>query len=75
MQDFTPDDAKAHLTELIDAAIRGERIVIALDDRHAVQLIPIATPRKARQAGSAKGLITIRDDFDAPLDDFSEYLR
>jgi hypothetical protein len=26
------------------------------------------------KAGSAKGLITIADDFDEPLDDFSEYM-
>jgi hypothetical protein len=31
--------------------------------------------RQRRQAGSAKGLIVMREDFDAPLDDFSEYMQ
>lgn len=39
MQQVTPEEARAHLAELIDAAMRGERVVIARDDQHAVQLI------------------------------------
>ncbi len=75
MQRVSPEEAKAHLAELMDAAMRGERVVIARDDRHAVQLIPVLPARQSRQAGSAKGLIIIREDFDAPLDDFSEYMQ
>jgi len=75
MQQFTPEEAKIHLAELIDAAMRGERVVIARDDQHAVQLIPVLPTRQSRQAGSAKGLIVMREDFDAPLDDFSEYMQ
>ncbi|HET9979024.1 MAG TPA: hypothetical protein VFQ32_01165 [Ktedonobacterales bacterium] len=67
MQDSSPDEAKARLGELIDAALRGERIVIARDDQQAVQLVPVTPPRHARKAGIAKGLIVIRDDFDEPL--------
>ena len=29
--------------------------------------------KRRRQAGSAKGLVTISDDFDEPLEDFKEY--
>lgn len=31
-------------------------------------------PRKKRRAGSAKGEIFMADDFDAPLEDFAEYM-
>ena len=31
------------------------------------------TVKKQRAPGMAKGLIEIRDDFDAPLEDFNEY--
>lgn len=31
-------------------------------------------PRKGRKAGSAKGEIFMADDFDAPLEDFAEYM-
>ncbi len=32
------------------------------------------TPRKKRKAGSAEGEIFMADDFEAPLEDFAEYL-
>ena len=32
------------------------------------------TPRKKRKAGSAKGEIIMADDFEAPLEDFAEYM-
>jgi antitoxin (DNA-binding transcriptional repressor) of toxin-antitoxin stability system len=72
MQDISPDEAKSRLGELIDAALRGERIVIARDDQQAVQLVPVTPPRRARKAGSAKGLIVIRDDFDETLSEMME---
>lgn len=31
-------------------------------------------PRKKRKAGSAKGEIFMADDFEAPLEDFAEYM-
>ncbi len=31
-------------------------------------------PRKKRQAGSAKGMFVMADDFDEPLEDFAEYM-
>jgi antitoxin (DNA-binding transcriptional repressor) of toxin-antitoxin stability system len=74
VQPVTPEEARVHLAELIDAAIRGERVVIARDEQHAVQLVPVAPARQRRKAGSARGQITIRDDFDAPLDDFADYM-
>lgn len=75
MFQVTPDEAKARLAELIEAAMRGERVVIARDDAHAVQLVPVSSPPRQRHAGTAKGLITVRDDFDAPLPDFDEYTQ
>ncbi|HEV2235338.1 MAG TPA: type II toxin-antitoxin system prevent-host-death family antitoxin [Ktedonobacterales bacterium] len=74
MQQVTPDEAKAHLTELMDAAMRGERVVIARDEQHAVELIPVAPGGRLRKAGTAKGRITVHADFVAPLDDFADYL-
>lgn len=75
MHEYTLEEAGAHLAELMDAAMRGERVVIARDEEHAVQLVPVAPAKRRRQAGSARGLITMRDDFDAPLDDFTEYME
>jgi antitoxin (DNA-binding transcriptional repressor) of toxin-antitoxin stability system len=75
MREVTPEEAEAHLAELMDAALRGERIVIARDNAHAVQLIPVAPANRGRRVGSARGRITLRDDFDTPLDDFAEYME
>jgi hypothetical protein len=45
-----------------------------------VEIIVLETPRKAGpaigpKAGSARGKVTISPDFDAPLNDFSEYMK
>ena len=44
---------------------------IAKDDREAVRLVPLATVGYC-QYGSAQGLVTMADDFDAPLADFAD---
>ncbi len=40
---------------------------------HAVQLVPVTRPLQNRHAGTARGLIVMAADFDAPLADFDEY--
>jgi antitoxin (DNA-binding transcriptional repressor) of toxin-antitoxin stability system len=74
MHQINIDEAKSNLTDLIDAAINGEEIVIAKDDQHVVKLVPISRTKPRPQFGSAKGLISISDDFDEPLEDFAEYM-
>ena len=68
-------EAKDHLPDLIDAAVKGEEIVITKDDRHSVKLVPVPQSKPNPQFGSGKGLITMSDDFDEPLKDFDEYMQ
>lgn len=68
------EEAKVRLLDLINAVLRGETVVIFKAPQEAVQLVP-AVPVGRRQFGSARGLITMTDDFDAPLPDFNEYMR
>ncbi len=75
MQTVTLDDAKAHLTDLINAAAAGEEVFIVRDDELTVQLVPQAIKRRKRHFGSAKGLISMAPDFDDPLEDFKEYME
>ena len=75
MTQVTYTEAKAHLLELINTALNGDKVLITKDAQHAVQLVPVSTQPAQRQFGSAKGLITIMDDFDAPLADFDEYTK
>jgi prevent-host-death family protein len=67
------DEAKRRLRDLIEAAIRGEDVLIVTEGHKAVRLAPVESPRRRPIFGSAKGQVTMTDDFDAPLDDFKEY--
>jgi len=67
-------EAQVRLSELIHDAIEGEEVVITHEDGTAVRLVPVETHGIPR-FGSARGLFTMADDFDAPLDDFAPYER
>lgn len=69
------EDAKERLEELIDAARRGEEVVIASGDGASVRLTPVPEPPLTpRKAGSMRGMIHMSDDFDDPLPDFEPYM-
>ncbi|MBD2255490.1 type II toxin-antitoxin system Phd/YefM family antitoxin [Nostoc parmelioides] len=74
MTHITLAEASQHLPDLIEAAFGGEEIIIIKDNHQAVKLTPILPPKRRPGFGSAKGLITISDDFDEPLEDFKEYM-
>jgi prevent-host-death family protein len=69
------EQAREQLTDLIEKAMRGREVVITRQHRPLVRLVEVRpTERRRRRPGSAKGLITLADDFDAPLEDFREYM-
>jgi prevent-host-death family protein len=65
-------EAKFHLSELVELVNRGEEVVIPRAGKPVARLVPIAAPRKHRQAGIGKGQIWIAPDFDAPLPEFED---
>lgn len=67
------DDVKTQIAELIEAAMRGDKVVITKNGRQIIQLVPMNSPRP-RKFGSAIGKIKFAPDFNAPLADFSEYM-
>ena len=67
-------DAPQRLLALIQAAEQGEEVIITKNQQPVVQLVPITTEQSRPQFGSARGQIYMSDDFDAPLDDFHEYM-
>ncbi len=71
---ITMDEAKHHLLDLIEAAIKGDEVCIIKDNQQAVRLVPVEPPVRQPQFGSAAELVTIADDFDAPLEDFKAYM-
>ena len=73
MHQVSIEEAKTTLPDLIEAAVSGDEVRIAKDDDHIVRLVPVSGTKQAPQFGSAKGLIIMTEDFDAPLEDFDEY--
>jgi antitoxin (DNA-binding transcriptional repressor) of toxin-antitoxin stability system len=73
MNPVTIAEAAEKLSDLIDAALRGEEVIITKGDRISVKLTP-TTPVKPRQPGSATGQVWMSKDFDEPLEDFKEYM-
>ena len=72
MHTILVEEAQSRLADLIREAAEGEVVVIAREDGTAVRLVPIDSVGVPR-FGSARGLFTMADDFDAPLEDFAPY--
>ena len=68
------EEASIRLVDLVDEAIKGKKVFILRDTHQMVQLVPVKSPLRRPQFGSAEGLVMMADDFDAPLEDFSEYM-
>ena len=69
------DKAKSQMESLIETALSGEEVVITRDQEPVVRLVPIPKSNGRRKAGSAKGMISISEDFEEPLEDFREYME
>jgi len=62
--------AKTPLSRLVREVLAGEEVLIARGKNSLVRLVAITEARPQRRFGTAKGLVSIADDFDAPLADF-----
>jgi len=62
-------EAKTHLSRLLRRVRAGEEIIIADAGRPVARLVPITADRGPRVLGGDEDLVTIADDFDAPLPD------
>lgn len=68
------DQAKNRLEELVEQASQGEEVIITRGDGAAFKLVPALPEEPRPRFGSAKGQVWMSDDFDAPLDDFDDYM-
>jgi len=75
MQTVSLDEAKKRLDDLVEDAARGDEVVIVSENRPVAKLVPVTHGPARLRFGSAEGLITMADDFDAPLDDFAGYVK
>jgi prevent-host-death family protein len=75
MAQVTIHEAKTNLSKLIKKALAGEEIIIARGKEPLVKLAPLADKTFVRRLGGAKNLVKhISKDFDAPLEDFKDYM-
>ena len=75
MYQISLEEAKVQFLRLIQEAMQGQEIVITQNNVPLLKLVSIPRSKPRAQSGSAKGLITMSDDFDAPLEDFKEYMQ
>ena len=64
--DLTQENASQKLLELRGA---NEEVLLSDGERVFARVVPVAPPKKRRQAGLGVGDFVIADDFDAPLPD------
>jgi prevent-host-death family protein len=74
---ITLEEAQANLPEIITRLAPGDEILITQDNNPVAKLIGARGPaRKPRQPGTMKDkILHMADDFDAPLEDFKEYME
>lgn len=70
MRSLTVTEVAQQLPDLIDAIQRGEEIIITKDNCSVAKIVPATQTKPRPRFGSAKGLITMSDDFNEPLEDF-----
>jgi antitoxin (DNA-binding transcriptional repressor) of toxin-antitoxin stability system len=77
MSSITIEEAQSHLSEIINALVPGEEVVILRNQEPVAKLVSEhVKEKKRRQPGCLKDtILLIADDFDAPLEDFKEYME
>lgn len=64
-------EAKARFSEIVQKAMLGETIIVTKENRPVVKIVAIKPVK--RRPGTGRG-IWMAPDFDAPPDDFAEYM-
>ena len=60
-------EAKTNFSKLLKRVQMGDEITIAKAGKPIARLVPFREKRVTRKPGTAKGLINMSADFDAPL--------
>ena len=77
MSSVSIEEARAKLSELIHKLHPGDEVVITEGEQPVARLLPAAADaRRARQLGTLRGTVKyVAPDFDAPLDEFKDYVE
>jgi antitoxin (DNA-binding transcriptional repressor) of toxin-antitoxin stability system len=75
MTSISIQEAGAALSELVDRLLPGEEILITDNDRPVAKITKAEEASPSRKLGTMAGsVLFMAPDFDAPLDDFREYM-
>jgi antitoxin (DNA-binding transcriptional repressor) of toxin-antitoxin stability system len=69
------EQAQRDLSQLIDVVAHGEHVVITRDQIPVAELVSVPRSNPKPTFGSARGMMTMSEDFDAPIEDFREYME
>jgi len=78
MTSLSIQEAQAKLSDLVHGLALGEEVVLVENDRPIAKIVSAAEqPRRLpRRPGTLRGTVLyMAPDFDAPLEDFREYMR
>ena len=64
MKTVSVEEAKTHLSRLVEAAAKGEPFIIAKAGKPLVKVVPLDAPAAPRRLDFMRGAFTVPDDFD-----------
>jgi prevent-host-death family protein len=71
-------EAQSKLSDLIHRLAPGDEVIITENDQPVARLVPLKNQhsRHRSRLGTLRGtVIEVASDFDAPLEDFKEYME
>jgi len=78
MYQFVIEDNNSQVAQLVQQASMGEEVVIMRDDTPIAKIVALPQGKgEERKPGFGSGkyaLIYMAEDFDAPLEDFKDYM-
>jgi len=69
------EQAQKELLRLIDDVALGEHVIITRNQVPVAELVPVTQDVPKPMFGSAKGMVRMSEDFEAPIDDFQGYME
>ncbi len=75
MSSVTLEEAQARLPQLLEQLQPGEEIIITDHGQPLARVQKTGRTSWPCKAGSARGKIHLAPDFDAPLEEFKEYME
>jgi len=75
MSSIPINQAQAQLSELIHQLAPGDEVVITENNQPVARIVSTRSAQSTRQLGSLRGTVLyMASDFDAPLEQFKDYM-